>query len=224
MNNMYNLDTILNLLSTAMKVQSKDDNWSKFFDIDGQELENIQNLLQQIQSWRSIQNAKGLTLDYQGNDFGVARNGADDDFYRFKIMSKRWQRVSDGTCNALYRLVANTLSVKPSEFFIHTNDLPNQIVVDDIPADKVETTEKTSWLLKQLENAVVYGIKIANVIFTTNNFNNLYVANSFQEETELTNVMQIDNTGLSQNEIYQGNNYTSQTEVVVSQITSKGAY
>ncbi|MCL0330539.1 hypothetical protein [Apilactobacillus xinyiensis] len=214
MNNMYGLDTILNLLSTAMKVQSEDDNWGKFFDVDEKELENIQNLLQQIQSWRSIQNAKGLTLDYQGNDFGVARNGADDDFYRFKIMSKRWQRVSDGTCNALYRLVANTLSVNPSEFFIHTNDLPNQIVVDDIPADKVETTEKTSWLLKQLENAVVYGIKIANVVFTANNFNNLYMATNFQEETEVTNIMKVDNTAISQGGVHLGTGYINQTEVV----------
>ncbi|WP_353486081.1 hypothetical protein [Apilactobacillus xinyiensis] len=214
MNDMYDLDTLLNILSTAMKIQSENSGWGRFLQIDGEELVKIQQLIKQIQDWRSIKNAQGMTLDYQGNDFGVARNGADDDFYRFKIMSKRWQKISDGTCNALYKLVANTLKVKPSEFFIHTNDLPNQIVVDDIPADKVETTEKTEWLLRQLENSVIYGVKVANVVFTTNNFNILHMATSYQEETETTNVMKVDNTSISQREIKLGTGYINQTEVV----------
>lgn len=167
MNNdqLYDINSILNIISDAFKTDDSND-WNLFFDIEGKELKNIQELLQKITLWRSADNAKGIPLDYIGNDLGVARNGADDDFYRFKIASKRYQRNSDGTSKSLYRLVSHTLGISSKDFLIHTNDKPNQIVIDNIPANQLDTNQKTDWLLDQLKSAVLDGIKIAEVSFS----------------------------------------------------------
>ncbi|TPR40394.1 hypothetical protein [Apilactobacillus micheneri] len=173
--NIYDTDSILNILSNAFKTDTSD-KWSVFFDIEGKELKNIQELIYQIGQWRSVENAQGTTLDYIGNDLGVARNGANDDFYRFKIHSKRYQKLSDGTCNSLYKLVSNTLGISPNKFYIHDNDQPNQIVIDRIPANQLDTNQKTTWLLEQLSNAVVYGIKIAEISFSLQLNANIYTS------------------------------------------------
>lgn len=163
----YDLDSILNLLPSSVRDNSST-GWKNMYQIDGNELSNIQALIEQINNWRSVDNAKGITLDYLGNDLGIARNGADDDFYRFKIHSKKIERNTDGTCNSLYRLVASTLDINPSDIFVHTNDLPNQVVIDNIPTDKLTTNQKVEWLIEQLQNTVIYGIKIATVNFDLN--------------------------------------------------------
>lgn len=164
-NQLYDINSILNILSDAFKTDDST-NWQLFFDIEGKELINIQNLINKIDLWRSVDNAKGLPLDYLGNDLGVARNGADDDFYRFKIKSKRYQKNSDGTSKSLYKLVSSTLGISPNQFFIHGNDKPNQVVIDRIPANQLDTNQKTAWLLDQLQSAVLYGIKIAEISFS----------------------------------------------------------
>ena len=85
-------------------------NWklSKFFT-DG--LDQTKDTLEQIDSYRNVDNAEGKALDKLGDKYGVKRGPADDEFYRMMIRSKIANRKGDTTVNGILRTMQNALGI-----------------------------------------------------------------------------------------------------------------
>lgn len=129
-----------------------------------------------IDQWRSIDKAKGKALDVIGQDWGVYRNGSDDDFYRFLIRFKQFQSRADGSVNSLINVISGVLEADPKD--IHVTDFPNEpqaIVIDNIPNRYIDNDQKIKMVIQQLENSVAAGIKIAGVHFNDHTQFTIYV-------------------------------------------------
>lgn len=60
----------------------------KLYSLLAEGLENVEDITETLRTWDSVQNAEGIVLDRYGNNYGVKREGTDDDFYRLMIMVK----------------------------------------------------------------------------------------------------------------------------------------
>lgn len=175
-NEHYDLTDMLNELPAALN-NNVDSNNAKLLSILADDMVSMQELVDQINLWRDISNAKGGWLDKIGADWGVARNGFDDDFYRFMIRTKQLQRQTDGTYNGIIKLVAESLGASYSEInVIPVKDESNAIEITNIPAEYIDSQRKESMVLDRIRNSVIAGVRVANVQFQTVFESNLYLA------------------------------------------------
>lgn len=163
----YNLEDLLNELPVSLAYEL-DSNNAKLVSLYSDGMEDTLVTLQKIDDWHSIDNAEGEALDVIGNDHGVARNGYDDEFYRFLIKSKQLQRQTDGTYNSLIKLIAGSLGAKYSEINVGpVKDEPNAIQVTNVPATYIDSQRKEKLVLDQIRSSVADGIRVAMVKFRT---------------------------------------------------------
>lgn len=175
-NGHYDLTDMLNEYPAALN-NAADSNNAKLLSILADDMVSLQELVDQINLWRDISNAKGGWLDKIGADWGVARNGFDDDFYRFMIRTKQLQRQTDGTYNSIIKLVAESLGASYSEInVIPVKEEPNAIEITNIPAEYIDSQRKETMVLDRIRNSVVAGVRVANVQFQTVFKSNLYLA------------------------------------------------
>ncbi|WP_341778587.1 hypothetical protein [Levilactobacillus sp. HBUAS70063] len=143
-----------------------DSNNAKLLSILADDMVSLQELVDQINLWRDITNAKGGWLDKIGTDWGVARNGFDDDFYRFMIRTKQLQRQVDGSYNSIIKLIAESLGANYSEINVTpVKDEPNAIEVTNIPAEYIDSQRKEAMVLSRIRGSVVAGVRVASVQF-----------------------------------------------------------
>jgi len=93
-----------------------------------------------ILEWDNIENAQGSVLDRYGANFGVARNGASDSFYRLLIKVKMLALLSGGDVNTVQNAAASLFDVPlneidlqevfPAKISIHVDEalLSNEII------------------------------------------------------------------------------------------------
>lgn len=160
------LNNTTKLVPGRLNVQ-KGTNFRKLFRVLNFSLFGTKRLVNRVDQWRSISKAKGKALDAIGEDWGVYRNGSDDDFYRFLIRFKQSQSRADGSVNSLIKVISDALGADPKDISIKnfTNE-PQTIVVDNIPNKYIDTDDKTRMIIKQIENSVAAGISIAGIHFT----------------------------------------------------------
>ena len=78
-------------------------------------LEIIHENADRLKLWDDIDNARGSVLDRYGANFGVARGGADDTFYRLLIKIKMIALLSGGDIDTIISAAASLFNVDVSE-------------------------------------------------------------------------------------------------------------
>lgn len=164
----YTLDDLLNELPISLAYE-EDTNNAKLLSLYADGMQDTLTLLQKINDWRDLDNAEGAALDMIGDDRGVYRNGADDDFYRFEIKTKQLQRVTDGTYNSLIKLVCDALDAKYSDVNVRpmyeSTGEPDAVEITNIPGHYINDERKEQLLYDRLQGVLDAGIRLANVEF-----------------------------------------------------------
>lgn len=165
----YNLEDMLNELPIALDYE-KDSNNAKLLSLFADYMEETLETLKTIDEWRDVDNAQGKALDMIGYDRNVARNGNDDNFYRFLIKVQQSQRTSDGTYNSIIRLLANALNANYSDINVqpmYVKGEPDAIEITNIPSDYVDDIRKKKLVMDKVQEIVALGIRVANLEFQT---------------------------------------------------------
>lgn len=87
-------------------------NIGKLFAIFAWGLEMTYAQVEKVQDWTDIDNAQGVVLDRFGANYGVARDGLPDDFYRLLIKVKRIAQLSGGDIETVIAAAATLLDVE----------------------------------------------------------------------------------------------------------------
>lgn len=187
----YNLEDLLNELPVSLAYE-EDSNNAKLLSLYSDGMEDTLVTLQKMDEWHSIDTAEGEALDMIGNDRGVARNGYDDEFYRFLIKSKQLQRQTDGTYNSLIKLIAESLGAKYSEINVDpVDDEPNAIQVTNVPVTYIDSQRKEKLVLDQIRSSVAAGIRVAGIGFQKTVKSTLYYAMQFQTTQVIESTMSV---------------------------------
>lgn len=121
-------------------------------------LEIIHEHGERLKLWDDIDNAKGDVLDRYGANFGVARGGADDTFYRLLIKVKMIALLSGGDINTIITSAASLFNVDASD--IEVQELfPAKIWIyvdeDILDAERLEAAPLIAELMKRIAAAGV---------------------------------------------------------------------
>lgn len=190
-NGHYDLTDMLNEYPAALN-NGADSNNAKLLSILADDMVDMQELIDQVNSWRDITNAKGGWLDKIGTDWGVARNGFDDDFYRFMIRTKQLQRQVDGSYNSIIKLIAESLGANYSEINVEpVKDESQAIQVTNIPAEYIDSQRKEAMVLDRIRSSVVAGVRVAGIGFQKTVNSTLYYAMQFQTTQVIESTMSV---------------------------------
>jgi len=190
-NEHYDLTDLLNELPAALS-NGPDSNNAKLLSVLADDMVDMQELIDQVNLWRDITNAKGGWLDKIGTDWGVARNGFDDDFYRFMIRTKQLQRQVDGSYNSIIKLIAESLGANYSEINVEpVKDESQAIQVTNIPAKYIDSQRKEAMVLDRVRSSVVAGVRVATVQFQKTVKSTLYYAMQFQTTQVIESTMSV---------------------------------
>lgn len=190
-NEHYDLTDLLNELPAALSNDPGSNN-AKLLSVLADDMVDMQDLIDQVNLWRDIMNAKGGWLDKIGTDWGVARNGFDDDFYRFMIRTKQLQRQVDGSYNSIIKLIAESLGANYSEINVTlVKDESQAIQVTNIPAKYIDSQRKEAMVLDRVRSSVVAGVRVATVQFQKTVKSTLYYAMQFQTTQVIESTMSV---------------------------------
>jgi len=190
-NEHYDLTDLLNELPAALS-NGPDSNNAKLLSVLADDMVDMQELIDQVNLWRDITNAKGGWLDKIGTDWGVARNGFDDDFYRFMIRTKQLQRQVDGSYNSIIKLIAESLGANYSEINVTpVKDESQAIQVTNIPAKYIDSQRKEAMVLDRVRSSVVAGVRVATGRFLKTVKSTLYYAMKFQTTQVIESTMSV---------------------------------
>lgn len=135
-------------------------------------LSDYQALLNQIDAYRSIDNAKGSALDALGAKYGQARGPADDAFYRIMIKSKIIVRAGDATINGILRAIESSLSVNADGIRVESlraspdgDGEPLAIRITNIPLDVAKSEWEQEYLLNRIKSVVAAGVRVDYIQF-----------------------------------------------------------
>ncbi|WP_143463336.1 DUF2612 domain-containing protein [Levilactobacillus enshiensis] len=161
----YSLTDLLNELPVSLDY-SEGSNNAKLLSFYSDGMEDTLKTFQKINDWRDINNAEGAALDLAGAEWGVSRNGLDDNFYRFLIKTKQLARQTDGSCDSLIRLVAESLGASYSDINISlVEGEPNAIEFTNLPAEYIDSQRKETMVLERIRGSVVAGVRVVKIQF-----------------------------------------------------------
>lgn len=190
-NGHYELSDLLNELPTPV-TNDLDSVMAFVWSLLANDMENAQSTVDKVDKSRSIDEAAGGWLDKLGADWGVNRNGFDDNFYRFLIKTRQLARQTDGTYNSLIRLIADSLGAKYSEINVEpVKDEPQAIRVTNIPAEYIDSQRKEAMVLDRVRSSVVAGVRVATVRFQKTVKSTLYYAMQFQTTQVIESTMSV---------------------------------
>ncbi|WP_125575935.1 hypothetical protein [Levilactobacillus angrenensis] len=190
-NGHYELSDLLNELPTPV-ANDLDSVMAFVWSLLANDMENAQSTVDKVDKSRSIDEAAGGWLDKLGADWGVNRNGFDDDFYRFLIKTRQLARQTDGTYNSLIRLIADSLGAKYSEINVEpVKDESQAIQVTNVPAEYIDSQRKESMVLDRIRSSVVAGVQVATVQFRTTVKSNLYMTSYTMVHQNIRSTMNV---------------------------------
>jgi len=133
-------------------------NIGKLFSLFAWGLQFVHEEADKILEWDNLDNAQGVVLDRYGANFGVARNGASDAFYRLLIKVKLIAMLSGGDIDTVINAAAALLDVPvedinlkehfPAKISIHVNEAL-------LTTDVIEYAELIMQLMKRIVAAGV---------------------------------------------------------------------
>lgn len=102
-------------LRNNRKKQPPETNIGRLFNTFGCGLDIIRDHFERVRLWDDIDKARGLVLDRYGQNFGVKRDGANDDFYRLMIKVKMISLLSGGDVNTVIESAASLFGVASTD-------------------------------------------------------------------------------------------------------------
>ena len=135
-----------------------DTNIGRLFGTLSWGLELVHEHTDRMLLWDDIDNARGAVLDRYGANFGVARNGANDVFYRLLIKVKMIAMLSGGDIDTIITAAASLFNVQASD--IEVQELfPAKIWIyvdaDILDAERLEAADLIADLMKRIVAAGV---------------------------------------------------------------------
>jgi len=102
------LHFMLDALTSAYS-REPDSNIGRLLSLYAEGMTDAEAALNKVDAWRDIEAAAGTTLDRIGMNYGVAREGMDDTYYRLMIQTKIISLLSGGDVDTLIQAVAALL-------------------------------------------------------------------------------------------------------------------
>jgi len=128
-------------------------NIGRLFAVADWGLSLIQDNAEHVRLWADIDKAEGNTLDRYGANFGVARGGANDVFYRLLIRVKLLAQISGGDIDTIIAAVAGLYEIPPTDVNLH-EVFPAKVLIDmteeNVPEGYEEIKDLVGILIKRL--------------------------------------------------------------------------
>ena len=131
-------------------------NIGRLFDTFSWGLELVHEQAHKIQLWDDLDNAQGSVLDRYGENFGVARDGASDKFYRLLIKVKMIALMSGGDIDTIIWAAASLFDVQPTDIEIQEKfPCKIRICVDEVllSSERLTSIEVIAELMKRIAAA-----------------------------------------------------------------------
>lgn len=128
-------------------------NIGKLFSVFGWGLGVIEDNAEHVRLWADIDNARGAVLDRYGANFGVARGGASDVFYRLMIKIKILAQLSGGDIETIIEAVAGLYQIDAASvelYEIFPAKVQVAIYEEDLPAGYDGIKDLVGQLTKRL--------------------------------------------------------------------------
>lgn len=125
----------------------------KFFSTFAWGLEAVRDNADLIRLWSDLDNAKGKVLDRKGANFGVARGGASDEFYRLMIRTKLLAQISGGDIETIIAAVAGLYEIDPVNvelYEVFPAKVQIALMESDLPPNLDELRDLIGILTKRL--------------------------------------------------------------------------
>ncbi|GAB4073236.1 hypothetical protein GCM10028778_07960 [Barrientosiimonas marina] len=162
-------DKTIHRLTDAYK-KAQDSNIAKIIGIMIKPFEELRETFEQIESWRSIDNAEGEVLNDIGRDIDQYRGGANDDIYRIMLKSKVARDFSTADTNTIIDVLAMSLDVPKQEVNItdkwmdEYNPEPAAIKVIEIPIERLNEVGMSSGQFVQIvQRTVAAGVLVKQI-------------------------------------------------------------
>lgn len=153
--------------------KKKDTVFYQLLDSYNSLLEKISDENEKIAEWRSIDKAKGTTLDLIGQDYKAYRISDDDETFRFIIFLHILISRAQGTIPSMIKILGTALNAKPEQFKVYKTGLRH--VGIEIPWDNVQTLQMQKFIIKNIQNLLAMGYWIDEIVFVTTTKLPLYV-------------------------------------------------
>lgn len=153
--------------------KKKDTVFYQLLDSYNSLLEKISDENEKIADWRSIDKAKGTTLDLIGQDYKAYRISDDDETFRFIIFLHVLISKAQGTIPSMVKILGTALNAKPEQFKVYKTGLRH--VGIEIPWDNVQTLQMQKFIIKNIQNLLAMGYWIDEIIFRTSTPLPLYI-------------------------------------------------
>lgn len=113
-------ELLAKMLAKLTGAYSKDpeSNIGRLFQMFAVALSGVEDTLHTVSLWRDLYQARGITLDRIGKNFGVARGAANDALYRIMIQVKIIAPLSGGDVNTVIRAARELLGVEDADILL----------------------------------------------------------------------------------------------------------
>lgn len=150
--------------------KKENSNVSKLLEIIEFQISDLNDLLKKVAQWRSIDEARGKSLDELGANVGQARGKTTDDIYRVLIRGKVARNTSDGTIDKMLHAISTSLNCPASEIhIIAANETPDEsepacVIIKKAPLDYLNSSGLSiSQFLQIVESISAGGVRVAYV-------------------------------------------------------------
>ena len=174
------LNKMLKMLTSALKTNANS-NIGKIMIVFNEQHKQAMKMLEKIESWNDLENAKGKELDAIGAEVNQARGQATDVQYRMLIRSKRTRAKADGTLNSIIDTMSETLNCKPTDLRFKSviengGTEPNALVIELLPLKIMSDAKMTPLqVIKMVEQVASSDVRVASANFKgTFRFSNNY--------------------------------------------------
>lgn len=163
--------------------KKKDTVFYQLLDSYNSLLEKISDENEKIADWRSIDKAKGTTLDLIGQDYKAYRISDDDETFRFIIFLHILISRAQGTIPSMVKILGTALDAKPEQFKVYKTGLRH--VGIEIPWNNVQTLQMQKFIIKNIQNLLAMGYWIDEIVFYVNVTTTEYIGAASIDETDL---------------------------------------
>ena len=162
-------------------------NIGRLFSILSWGLEIVQEQAQKVKDWDDLNNAAGEVLDRYGANFGVARSGVEDPFYRLLIQIKLISQLSGGDIDTVTQAAATLLGVDLTQINLEEVFPAKVWVYVDMEALSAEQLEVIDAIAAMLKRIVSGGIGFRLFLRTDRRYkSSIIFASGFSSSSHIT--------------------------------------
>lgn len=157
------LTEMLDLLPNIFN-KNEDGNIAKLLSPFAEQIELNRQDLDTLSDWREIANAEGAFLDRIGQEYSEFRDGASDEFYRFKILTHIFSLSKNQSLNDLIATIGSVFS-RGIEDVTVTRTSSGGFTIDKMPANLISSLDEQALIIRRIEDLSAAGISIDAINF-----------------------------------------------------------